>query len=421
MKNLTRFLPPTILFLAILSSCKSIPKDVQDDIDTYEAHPTDEQADQNSPNYDTFENIIANTPTSLNKKIGNVLFDGIIRVPETNTLSELTLEYSQSFYTYHVDIFSFLQPEGTILDKSLIVDPVKLEIKAGTLDPSGEYWNARYYNNGNTYISIGEAGFLVNGPITAKKSEDNPEGYFDYPFFPVEEIIQCYRGEPLNDDPRPVREGELSLKQAAQDVLDFFNSETWKQWENDEYTYMIRTAFVRKVDDVYGYEFCIERMYNGVNLDATSFYEAYEDPADLERRGNIRRLGTPILVLLSGLDGPSSWLIRSENSYTVAKETPLDGPFITFDAALETACGAISRGAHITIRSAELCYDVGYRGYVSLYEEHTVREFYSMPVWAFIIDNGSISPSKNGHDPHWTIFVNAVNGEVYVYDNPPGY
>ncbi len=49
MKNLTKFMLPTILFIAILSSCKSIPKDVQDDIDTYETRPTDEQADQNAP------------------------------------------------------------------------------------------------------------------------------------------------------------------------------------------------------------------------------------------------------------------------------------------------------------------------------------------------------------------------------------
>ncbi len=335
-------------------------------------------------------------------------------------LFELSLEYNPSFNKYSVDIISFLLSKEDEFDRILIVDPFKRDIDAGILDPNGQYWEGASYNSNYTSISIGEEGFLVTVPRTSEITDENPNGYFDPHFYPVEEIIQCYRGEALSDDPRPVRGGELSIKQAAQDVLDFLHTDPWQQWEN-EYTYSIRTAFVRKVDDVYGYEFCIERLYNGVLMDSTYAYEAYEDPADLERRGNVRRKGTPIYIFISGLDGPSGWQIRSDNTYTVIKETPLPDSFITFDAALEAACGAISRSANITIRSAELCYDAGYRGYVSLYEERNVREFYSIPVWAFIIDKGSLSLAKNGHDPHWTIIVNAVNGEVYVYDNPPGY
>ncbi len=406
------FLFAIMLLLSILSSCKSVPQGVQDNINTYEIQPSGEQVAQNSPDYDTLENIIANTPANMNVRIGNVLFDGIIRVPETDTLSELM---------HRNEIYPFLLPENNIYDENLIVDVVKQDIAAGIVDPIGQSWGIEYYMNDITSISIAEDGFLVTVPYTAKKSEENLGGYFESSFFPVEKIIQCYRGEPLNDDLLPVRNGEMSMIKAAQEVLDFLNTNPWRQWE-EGYSYMIRTVFVRKVDDVYGYEFCIERLYKGVTLDATPFYEFYEDdPADLERKGNVRRKGSPIYIMISSLDGPSDWNIRTENSYTVINENPLPDHFITFDAALEAACGAISRSANITIRSAELCYDVGYRGFMSIYEERGVKEFYSNPVWAFKIDQRGIGVMENGHDPHWTIFVNAVSGEVYVYDNPPGY
>jgi len=403
------FLLIMLLCVVLLTGCNAVPEEVQDDIDRYNYRPAEERADSNLPQYDTLENIIAHTPAEMTRKIGNVFFDGIIRVPQTDTLSELTLGYNPVFNMHRRDIFRFFLPYEDEPDENFIFDQ-------GYQD-----WGGEYYMDENIGISISEDGFLVTMPSTAEKSEENPGGYLDFQFYPVEEIIQCYRGEPLTDTPYPFRGGELSLTQASRQVLDFLNTDPWRQWESG-YEYMIRTAFIRKMgNDTYGFEFCVERLYNGVSIDATKFYEFYDDPEDLKRKGDVRRRGTPIYIFITDPYGPSGWTFRAMNSYVIIKDEPLPGPFITFDAALEAACGAISQKANITIRSAELCYDAGYRGFRGIYNERSIKDYFSMPVWAFIIDRRSISQLKNGHDTHWTLFVNALNGEVYVYDNPPGY
>lgn len=322
-------------------------------------------------------------------QLPNIIFDGTVRVPDVNEVYRLTLEYNPSYYSHFGKLSQILTGKP---------DPKYTTETNGSL-------NTRIYSAGDSTLSASPRQFALSQA-------------FSRGLTPTVETVRAYRGEAFSKRPRLLLDGSFTMEQAAAQVTELL--EQLKQFEPDM-DFNIRTAFTYQVDDThYGYEFYIERLYKGINIDSYIAYSNTVSDESMALKGNVLRDGTCMRIYITDSKGCGGWTIANPNDiYRVKNAMPLADRFITFDSALQALSDAAVDSSHgFKVQSAEFCYDMSWRISCKSGDSFIAdrSKAFANPMWVFIADReGDPAVPDTARDAHFTFFVDAVTGDTYLY------
>lgn len=382
-----------LLLTLILTACRSVPAEVLD------KQRELEEAKKNNTSFelekDSIENIYKTSNGYVDLDLGTVHLKGSVRVPNVKEIPVLTLERNKKNWDEFEKFVTCVVPAKE-------VNPENIKIDA-------QYGSKEYnYKNYRITARAGDYGFGISGNRFEKP--------FTYAGFEKADTIFLYRGESV--DPRQTyrMNGEdVKLQTVLDYVNNFISQEAFGM--RPGYTLQVRTLFPRLLDDGenYGVEFLIESCYKGVPFDSIF---GYANNNWMANQNTSRESEFALIFVSDNKCERIDEMISPVATYNVLKETPTDNRFLTLEAAFMQLKNTLTDDSVFDDFScAELAYDIRYPGHYN-YEaekEEKVKEFTASPVWLFMIDKAPRS-GIDGHDVRKTFIVDAITGDVSVYD-----
>lgn len=416
----------------LLSACAQAPQSVSDDISDYNSTLIN-GIPSSEVEFKPFSDVVASTETE-GQSVGQFILKDIqIKLPSADA----------QYYNFCLNHRQCVPAE----DMSRIIEEqfpdIKLEDYIGATEDrvvTDEYICLRgnsegFFTDGRNVIRViglsGEIRLLHGKSLdycnyySSTSYENNgildlsawdPSNYFE-----AKQIIRLNSGEQVDSElSYELTDGAVKVADAMEYALSYLNN-TFAAYEDNQFTYGIRKIYIRKIaDGKYGYEFSAERLYNGVPIDSTPLYK-YDGP-DFGAEGYIVDEGDAIYVWM--VEADSIDFFYSAARRTVTSCEACDSDILTLDSAFEILCNSLTTSTSFTVSSVELLYLNGYYAdeYLPKGTEEDVLIYVNYPkdtrlVWAVLVKQPSVIEGslESPHDPHYSLFVDAVTGEVICY------
>lgn len=414
-----------ITLTLFLSACAETPQSVKDEVDAYNAIQTNIAETMSLP----FEEVINSTETTYQNTGQFILNDITVKLPLCEAKAyNFELNYKSCVPEEEIKRIAADQFPDITLDA--VSDESKTKVYYAN-QASG------FYCDGQNMIRVeGASGYtrLLHGASLEYCNFINSEDYVNYginalsvwdpsDFFPAEKIISLHSGESVNSElSYELSNGSVKVIEAMEFAQSYLDN-IFSAYEYNQFTYKIRKVYIRKIsENKYGYEFSAERYYNGIPIDSTPLYN-YKG-ADFGSTGYFVENGDPIYIWMidaCSIDYFFCGARRQVNNIQVGYDN-----ILTLDSAFSILSNSLTSYTTFNVNSVELIYINGYYADTPLqmYTDEDIINYVKYPkktrlVWAVLIDMTSANPGtlEYPHDPHYSLFVDAVTGEMIGYYN----
>lgn len=406
-----------IMLSMMLVGCAETPKNVEIDIANRKQNETKGKDKlEGDVKLESIADVVKNTPTSWQEQKGNLVFDGIVQMPDVDELYKYKIGLSDKIYQHpeqvrkaFLDYFDDLNgKDGYVIDHDKEVgygDYVEYYDESDTVEEGGrtdcilvrETGSAGLYMLTDYWSDIDKAQEWQHVP--ANESLEYVDNYY------FEKNGKCIKG---GEDTITLYENKQIKVQPAMDdfktVMEIYEKESGNVYYVPDRISIFHNPHIDS--DIMTLHATM--LYDGVRVDDADLIEQ-----PIKDYGNLCRLNVRAEQMEWGEGQYPYWTSFGE-AYVPEKKLETYKEMLTFENAWNRLLEKVATEEDVVINRADLMYSVWYKPNGDTDEGWTAQmneppEIYASPVWRFV--------SYRNAQESYAYYVDAITGEVTAYEH----